>query len=136
MKAEDVASYLQNNPQFFETHADMLAEISIPHPHGGRTISLPERQMLTLRTNNKELEKKLATVLASSDNVEQELEKILVRVMDYLRQDVGEVFLRQEDGREAIGDVWWEWVSFRMHHVVETCLCVAGRLFRWWSCWS
>lgn len=59
MKAEDVASYLQNNPQFFETHADMLAEISIPHPHGGRTISLPERQMLTLRTNNKELEKKL-----------------------------------------------------------------------------
>jgi uncharacterized protein len=59
VKAEDVASYLQNNPQFFETHADMLAEISIPHPHGGRTISLPERQMLTLRTNNKELEKKL-----------------------------------------------------------------------------
>lgn len=59
MRAEDVASYLQNNPQFFETHADMLAEITIPHPHGGRTISLSERQMLTLRTNNKELEKKL-----------------------------------------------------------------------------
>ncbi|MBI5658045.1 MAG: DUF484 family protein [Nitrosomonadales bacterium] len=59
MRAEDIAAYLQNNPQFFETHADMLAEISLPHPHGGRTISLSERQMLTLRTNNKGLEKRL-----------------------------------------------------------------------------
>lgn len=59
MRAEDVAAYLQNNPQFFEAHADLLAEISLPHPHGGRTISLPERQMLTLRANNKGLEKRL-----------------------------------------------------------------------------
>lgn len=59
MKAEDVATFLQNNPQFFEHYADMLAEINLPHPHGGRTISLAERQMLTLRTNNKGLEKRL-----------------------------------------------------------------------------
>ena len=59
MRAEDVAQYLQNNPQFFEAYADMLAEISIPHPYGGRTVSLSERQMLTLREKNKGLEKKL-----------------------------------------------------------------------------
>jgi uncharacterized protein YigA (DUF484 family) len=59
MKAEDVAEYLQNTPAFFETYAQMLSEIVIPHPYGGRTISLSERQMLTLREKVKDLEKKL-----------------------------------------------------------------------------
>jgi uncharacterized protein len=63
MRAEDVALYLQNNPQFFEAYADMLADITIPHPYGGRTVSLSERQMLTLREKNKELEKKLRELL-------------------------------------------------------------------------
>lgn len=59
MRAEDVALYLQNNPQFFDAYADLLGDIAIPHPHGGRTISLSERQMLALREKNKDLEKKL-----------------------------------------------------------------------------
>ena len=63
MRAEDVAQYLQNNPQFFEAYAEMLSEITIPHPYGGRTVSLSERQMLTLREKNKELEKKLHELL-------------------------------------------------------------------------
>ena len=57
MKSADIALYLQNNPQFFEDHADMLAEVTIPHPYSGRTISLNERQLLTLREQNKNLEK-------------------------------------------------------------------------------
>jgi hypothetical protein len=63
MKAEDVAQYLQDNPQFFDTYAEMLAGIAIPHPYGGRTVSLSERQMLTLREKNKGLEKKLHEML-------------------------------------------------------------------------
>ena len=63
MRAEDIALYLQNNPQFFETYADMLSEITIPHPYGGRTVSLSERQMLTLREKNKEMEKKMHELL-------------------------------------------------------------------------
>lgn len=63
MKAEDVAQYLQDNPQFFEDHAEMLAQVNLPHPHGGRTISLSERQLLTLRERVKELEKKLHELL-------------------------------------------------------------------------
>lgn len=59
MRDDEVALYLQNNPDFFEGHADMLAGITLPHPHGGRTVSLSERQMLALREKNKELEKKL-----------------------------------------------------------------------------
>lgn len=59
MKSEDVAHYLLNTPEFFEEHIDVLAQITLPHPHGGRTISLGERQLLTLREKNKVLEKKL-----------------------------------------------------------------------------
>lgn len=59
MQAEDIAQYLRDHPEFFEDYAAMLAEVNIPHPHGGRTISLPERQILTLREKNKLLEGKL-----------------------------------------------------------------------------
>ncbi len=59
MRAEDVAQYLQDNPQFFEGHTDLLTQINLPHPHGGRTISLSERQLVALREKNRELEKKL-----------------------------------------------------------------------------
>ncbi len=63
MRAEDVAQYLLDNPQFFEANAEMLSQITLPHPHGGRTISLSERQLLTLRERVKELEKKLHELL-------------------------------------------------------------------------
>lgn len=69
MRAEEVARYLQDNPQFFEDHVDTLAQISLPHPHGGRTISLSERQLLALREKNKELEKKLREMISfAQDN--------------------------------------------------------------------
>ena len=63
MKSADVAQFLQDNPQFFEEHAELLSQITLAHPHGGRTISLSERQMLTLRERVKELEKKLHELL-------------------------------------------------------------------------
>ena len=56
MKAEDVARYLRDNPGFFEDYADVLAQIYIPHPHGGRAIPLSDRQMLTLREKSRTLE--------------------------------------------------------------------------------
>jgi uncharacterized protein YigA (DUF484 family) len=63
MKPEDVADYLQQHPEFFEEYADTLAEIYIPHPHGGRTISISERQILTLREKSKQLETKLREII-------------------------------------------------------------------------
>lgn len=59
MRAENVAEYLQKNPDFFNEHPEVMADLAIPHPYGGRTISLSERQMLMLRERVKELEKKL-----------------------------------------------------------------------------
>ena len=62
--AEDVAEYLKTNPAFFEQYADLLAQIYVPHPHGGRAVSLAERQMLTLRDKNRQTESKLAELIA------------------------------------------------------------------------
>lgn len=59
MRPEDVARYLKDHPEFFETYADMIGEISIPHPHGGRAIPIAERQIITLREKNRLLESKL-----------------------------------------------------------------------------
>lgn len=59
MRPEDVARYLKQNPRFFEDYAEMLAEIHIPHPHGGRAIPLSERQIVSLREKNRLLETRL-----------------------------------------------------------------------------
>jgi uncharacterized protein len=63
MNADDVARYLKSNPGFFEQYADQLAQITVPHPHGGRAIPLSDRQMLALRDKNRVLEGKLTDLL-------------------------------------------------------------------------
>jgi uncharacterized protein YigA (DUF484 family) len=64
MRADDVARYLQDHPQFFEDHVETLMQINLPHPHGGRTISLSERQLVALREKTKMLEKNLREMMA------------------------------------------------------------------------
>jgi uncharacterized protein YigA (DUF484 family) len=63
IKAEEVAGYLEAHPKFFEDFADLLADIYVPHPHGGRAIPLSERQILTLRERNRQLETKLRELI-------------------------------------------------------------------------
>ena len=57
--AQDIATFLQEHPGFFDQHADVFATLQVPHPHGSRAISLGERQILTLRERNRELEWRL-----------------------------------------------------------------------------
>lgn len=66
MKPEEVAEYLRQHPAFFEAQIDLLTEMVLPHPHGGRTISLAERQLLALREKNKSLEMQLSGLLANA----------------------------------------------------------------------
>jgi uncharacterized protein YigA (DUF484 family) len=63
MEARDVAQYLRDHPQFFEDFADEVAEVYVPHPHGGHAIPIAERQILTLREKNAELAGKLAELV-------------------------------------------------------------------------
>lgn len=79
MKSEEVARYLQDNPEFFEEYADLLSQIYIPHPHGGRAIALADRQVLTLRDKNKALEAKLAELLQfgeENDSISEKMHRL------------------------------------------------------------
>ena len=60
---------------------------------------LTERdKVLTRRNENLALLNDLASTLASSSDVDQILDKALTQVMEYLHIELGEVFLRQEEG--------------------------------------
>jgi uncharacterized protein len=76
MRSEDVARYLQDHPEFFEEHADTLAEIHIPHPHGGRAIPISERQIVSLREKNKVLESKLRELVRFGEENDAISEKL------------------------------------------------------------
>lgn len=63
LAAKDVAQFLKDHPEFFNQYADVLAQLSLPDPHGGRAISITERQIGSLRDQVKRLESKLAELI-------------------------------------------------------------------------
>lgn len=63
MDASAVADYLKKNPAFFEEYADVVAQIFVPHPHGGHAIPIAERQILALRDRAQELEQRLRELI-------------------------------------------------------------------------
>ena len=76
MTSDEIAHYLQQHPQFFEEHAELMSQLVIPHPHGGRTISITERQMLSLRDKNKQLEAKMGELLVFGEENDAISEKM------------------------------------------------------------
>jgi uncharacterized protein YigA (DUF484 family) len=63
LDAAGVARYLQEHPEFLEQHADLLAQLQIPSPHGDAAISITGRQIGALRDKVRQLEGKLAELL-------------------------------------------------------------------------
>ena len=58
-----VARYLADNPGFFESRPDALAAVRLPQAHGGRAISLQERQLEVMREKHRVIERKLAELV-------------------------------------------------------------------------
>jgi hypothetical protein len=78
MDANIVADYLQQHPEFFAEYADLLAEIYVPHPHGGHAIPIAERQIVTLREKNGQLETKLRELIqfgGDNDSISEKLHR-------------------------------------------------------------
>jgi uncharacterized protein YigA (DUF484 family) len=81
---ELVAEWLRATPGFFERYANLFNEIRIKHPHEDRAISLQERQMTVLRTQNQELNRRLSEMLhfgSRNDKTQQSLVAWLLRLM-------------------------------------------------------
>src|SRR6202165_6232426 len=78
MDASAVADYLKQHTEFFEDYADLLAEIYIPHPHGGHAIPIAERQIVSLREKNGQLESKLRELIqfgGENDSISEKLHR-------------------------------------------------------------
>src|SRR5262245_7733733 len=76
--AKQVADYLREHPQFFTDYADLVAEIFVPHPHGGHAISIAERQIITLREKNTDLDARMRELLrygAENDTIGEKLHR-------------------------------------------------------------
>ena len=85
MDAKDVALYLKENPNFFGDYADFLAEIFVPHPHGGHAIPIAERQIVTLREKNTELESRLRELLrfgGENDQISERLHRSTLALIE------------------------------------------------------
>ena len=84
MTPDAVATYLQQHPEFFEEYADLLSSIYIPHPHGGRAISINERQILALREKARKLESKLRELIEfgeENDAIGEKLQRLVLALI-------------------------------------------------------
>jgi uncharacterized protein YigA (DUF484 family) len=85
LTAEQVAEFLRQNPGFFENHVDILMNLQIPHPHGGRAVSISERQLVAVREKSKLLEDKLQELIQfgeENDAVGEKIHRLSCRLME------------------------------------------------------
>lgn len=68
---KQVVKFLRDNPDFFERHRDLLADMTLPHDNGG-AISLIEKQVSILR-EQKDLHKKRLQQLISNAQINERL---------------------------------------------------------------
>ena len=76
MNPEDVARFLQENPTFFDEHAELLSQIQVQHPHGSHAIPLSDRQVISLREKNRALEAKLSELIRFGEENDAVSEKV------------------------------------------------------------
>ena len=85
LTAEQVAEFLRQNPGFFESHVDILMDLQIPHPHGGRAVSIGERQLVAVREKAKILEDKLRELIQfgeENDAVGEKVHRLCCRLIE------------------------------------------------------
>ena len=85
LTADQVAEFLRQNPGFFENHVDVLMNLQIPHPHGGRAVSIGERQLVAVREKSKLLEDKLHELIQfgeENDAVGEKVHRLACRLIE------------------------------------------------------
>lgn len=85
-----VAHYLENTPEFFEEHAELLSKIKLSSALGGRTLSLQERQMDVLRHKVKSMEMRIAELarVAQENHAISDKFQVWTRALLLARNDV------------------------------------------------
>lgn len=114
MNEHSIAEYLEQHPEFFEHHADTLQRVQLNSGHGGRAVSLQERQAEMLRDKIKGLELRIMDMMRHSSENASIAQKIhrwscaLARVHDprSLPHAVTEGIQREFDVPQVAVRVW------------------------------
>jgi uncharacterized protein len=98
LNAEVIADFLTANPDFFESHPDILLNLNVAHPHGGRTVSIPERQLIATREKSKIIESKLGELILfgeENDKLSDKVHALTLKLIDCdsLEQSVDVLYL-------------------------------------------
>jgi len=78
-----VIDYLQKNPAVLESYPEVFTALSIPH-HGGDVVSLVERQLKILRSENQALKKKLSELVSiarENEELNQRFHRLSIELM-------------------------------------------------------
>ncbi len=82
--AVDVERYLQQHPEFFHEHLDLLENISVPHP-SGHAVSLISKQLELFRHRHHEMETQLNTLIEiarDNDNSANKMHELILAVLE------------------------------------------------------
>lgn len=91
LEPEQIVGYLQEHPDFFEQHQDLLAELTLPHDTGS-AVSLVERQVAILRERNIDMRHRLSKLLDNARENDKLFDKSKRLVLSLLEgQDMGDI---------------------------------------------
>ena len=81
---QTIAQYLQQHPDLFDRHPQLLTRLRLQHPRNGTTVSLIERQVEVLREKHAALEQKLAEfmrVARDNDSLAERIHRFTRRLL-------------------------------------------------------
>jgi len=106
---EAVTRFLEETPDYFLHHPELLAALVIPHPETGRAVSLVERQVRVLRDRNDEFVQQLNDLLLiarDNDQLGERVQRFALAIIDAASLDevldTAHDMLRQEFSLEGV----------------------------------
>lgn len=90
LSVEQVATYLSQHPDFFQQHTEILKHLVIPHAEDsravgtGQTVSLIERQVQSLRDENKQLKHQLDRLIGNAQTNDALFDKARALVLQLI----------------------------------------------------
>ena len=82
---EAVGRYLEQTPDYFLRHPELLAALALPHPEAGRAVSLVERQVRMLRDRNEQSTHQLQELIAfarDNDQLGERVQRFALAMID------------------------------------------------------
>lgn len=108
VSAQQIASFLEQNPDFFDTYPNLLADIRVQH-ESGKAVSLIEKQVAVLREQKKKLKKQLQELLEvarENDELDRRVHQLTLRLIECRSPravlDALTLYLTRDFGADAV----------------------------------